>query len=462
LHSGLLGGFAGIRRALPRLKDLGITAVELMPIADFPGQRNWGYDGVLPYAPDRSYGTPDELKQLVDAAHGLGLMVYLDVVYNHFGPSGNYLHAYAPQFFRDDVVTPWGPAIDFRRREVRDYFTENVLMWLRDYRLDGLRFDAVHAIQEQDWITEMASIVRDTVGRERHIHLVLEHHNAAEHLRGQIDAQWNDDGHNVLHVLLTGEDGGYYADYAQHPTDDLATILAEGWVYQGQRSAYLNETRGMPSTDLPPYAHVLFLQNHDQVGNRALGERLTVLAEPPVLEAAIALQLLCPQIPLIFMGEEVASRMPFLYFTDHEPDLAAAVREGRRAEFAGFAEFADPARRERIPDPNAPETYAACYEEAAADGQQRFLFYKRLIEIRRSEIISRLEGSQSMGAKPIGEKAVEAKWRMSDGAVLTIAANFGFEEVPYAPPAGRQLFATDMRSGSLSGPGTYVWLETSA
>src|ERR1700761_2123013 len=322
VHVGAAGGFRGVRDDLRRLKDLGVTAIELMPVNDFPGQRNWGYDGVLPYAPDSVYGTPDDLKEMIDTAHGLELMVFLDVVYNHFGPDGNYLGLYAPQFFRDDVKTPWGSAIDFRRREVRDFFTCNVMMWLKEYRFDGLRFDAVHAIHEQDWVEEMADAVRATVGKQRHVHLVLEHHNAASHLRQAVNAQWNDDGHNVLHVLLTDEDGGYYADYASDPAAKLARVLSEGWVFQGERSDYLDGPRGEPSADLPPYAHVLFLQNHDQIGNRAFGERLTSLASPAALEAAIALQMLCPQIPLLFMGEEVASTTPFLFFTDHNSELA--------------------------------------------------------------------------------------------------------------------------------------------
>ena len=216
LHAGSLGGFAGVAARLPDLAGLGITAVELMPVNDFPGQRNWGYDGVLPFAPDAAYGAPDELKALVDAAHGLGLMIFLDVVYNHFGPDGNYLAAYAPGFFRTDIATPWGAAIDFRRPEVRRFFIENALYWLMEYRFDGLRFDAVHAIAAPDWLDEMAAEVRATVEPGRHVHLVLEHDgNVADHLRQGFDAQWNDDAHHVLHVLLTGEADGYYADYAE-------------------------------------------------------------------------------------------------------------------------------------------------------------------------------------------------------------------------------------------------------
>jgi maltooligosyltrehalose trehalohydrolase len=452
VHVGAAGGFRAIQDDLPRLKQLGVTAIELMPVNDFPGQHNWGYDGVLPYAPDSAYGSPDDLKALIDAAHALGLMMFLDVVYNHFGPDGNYLGLYAPQFFRDDVRTPWGSAIDFRRREVRDYFTCNVLMWLTDYRFDGLRFDAVHAIHEQDWVGEMAATVRNTIAPRRQVHLVLEHHNAASHLRGDVDAQWNDDGHNVLHVLLTGESGGYYADYASDPADKLARVLTEGWVYQGQHSDFLGQPRGEHGADLPPYAHVLFLQNHDQIGNRAFGERLTALVSPPALEAAIALQMLCPQIPLLFMGEETASTTPFLFFTDHHDELADAVREGRRQEFAGFAEFADPEKRERIPDPNAAGTFTASVPSPGSS--DRFKYYQHLIAIRAREIVPRLAGTVSIGAQVIGEKAVLARWRMGDGSTLTIVTNLGSDPASFNTPAGRLLFSTGG-----TGPMTAAYLE---
>ncbi len=463
VHPGAAGGFAGIQGDLPRLKALGITAVELMPIADFPGKRNWGYDGVLPYAPDATYGSPAALKELIDTAHGLGLMVFLDVVYNHFGPDGNYLGTYAPQFFRDDLHTPWGPAIDFRRPEVRSYFTGNVLMWLQDYRFDGLRFDAVHAIQEQDWVEEMAATVRSSMPQDRNVHLIIEHHNAASLLRGQIDAQWNDDAHNVLHVLLTGETGGYYADYADHPTEKLAQCLTEGWVYQGQRSSYLKAARGEPSADLPPYAHVLFLQNHDQIGNRAFGERLTSLAPAAALDAAITLQMLCPQIPLIFMGEETACTTPFLFFTDHHEELADAVREGRRQEFAGFAEFADPARREHIPDPNAVSTFEWSVPNLRdAERHDRFALYQHLIDLRLREIAPLLSGTTSRVAKVIGPKAVMASWTLGDGSTLTIVTNLGPETVEFDQPAGRLLFSNHHGANELNGPSTRAYLETSA
>ncbi|MEJ0019843.1 MAG: malto-oligosyltrehalose trehalohydrolase [Acetobacteraceae bacterium] len=461
LHAGVLGGFAGVARELPRLAALGITAVELMPINDFPGGRNWGYDGVLPYAPDAAYGSPDDLKALVDAAHDLGLMIFLDVVYNHFGPDGNYLSLYAPQFFREDRRTPWGGAIDFTRPEVRGFFTDNVLYWLTEYRFDGLRFDAVHAILEQDWVDEMAATVRATVAKDRHVHLVLEHHNDASHLGKDVDAQWNDDGHNVLHVLLTGEDAGYYADYTEQPAWKLARCLAEGFIYQGEHSHYLGEARGMPSAHLPPTAFVLFLQNHDQIGNRAFGERLTTLVEPAALEAAIALLLLCPQVPLLFMGEETASRTPFLFFTDHHAELADAVRNGRRSEFAKFPDFADPARRERIPDPNAAETFAASVPHAdPALGPAREALYRRLIALRASLIVPRLEGAGSLAAEVLGPKAVLARWRLGDGAVLTLASNLGADPVVCAFATGQPVFASvPAPPGELPGNCTIAFLD---
>jgi malto-oligosyltrehalose trehalohydrolase len=466
LHAGALGGFRGVMKRLPRLKELGITAVELMPVSDFPGRHNWGYDGVLPYAPDSAYGTSDDLKALVDAAHDHSLMIFLDVVYNHFGPDGNYLSLYAPQFFREDRHTPWGPAIDLRRPEVRAFFTENVLYWLMEYRFDGLRFDAVHAIEDQDWVDEMAAAVRATVEPGRQVHLVLEHHNDADHLAKDCDAQWNDDGHNVLHVLLTGEDGGYYRDYADRPADKLARVLAEGWAYQGEPSAYLGVKRGTPSRALPPTAHVLFLQNHDQTGNRAFGERLTVLADPDALEAAIALVMLSPQIPLIFMGEEVASRTPFLFFTDHGAELAEAVRKGRREEFKGFPEFQDPRKRETIPDPNAPKTFQDSVPVADPEtGAARFALYQRLIAMRLAEIAPRLDGAQAIEARACGDRAVAASWRLGGGAILSLATNFGTDPAVIPVPTGRLLFETRgagrlAQSGSLPAHGAVCFLDT--
>jgi maltooligosyltrehalose trehalohydrolase len=440
IHVGLFGGFEGVTRQLPALAELGITAIELMPVADFPGARNWGYDGVLPYAPDAAYGSPEQLKALIDTAHGLGMMVFLDVVYNHFGPDGNYLGAYAKPFFRDDIHTPWGQAIDFRRREVRDFFTENALYWLTEYRFDGLRFDAVHAISEQEWLQEMGARIRDVFGKEthhaRHVHLVLEHDGNAAHLLGNTDgapfnAQWNDDGHHALHVLLTGEHDHYYADYAEQPAEKLARCLAEGFIYQGEPSAMRNgEPRGEPSAHLSPSSFVLFLQNHDQTGNRAFGERLTTLARPSALRAATALLLLSPQIPLLFMGEEIGATQPFLYFTSYDqPALADAVRDGRRQEFAGFAAFADPQQRNRIPDPNEADTFAASMPIADDGATEWHAWAHALLTIRHAQLTRRFENCRALGACVLGEAAVAARWQLNDGTVLALALNLSSSDV---------------------------------
>jgi maltooligosyltrehalose trehalohydrolase len=441
LHVGVCGGFAGVRARLPHLQSLGVTAIELMPIADFPGTRNWGYDGVYPYAPDSAYGRPEELKALIDDAHGAGLSVFLDVVYNHFGPEGNYLAVEAPQFFRDDVQTPWGAAIDFRRREVREFFIGNAIYWLTDYRFDGLRFDAVHAIHSDDFLPELAQRAREKVGAERHVHLVLENErNEVKHLvpspacgrgpgRGSLfAAQWHDQFHNALHVLLTGEREGYYERFAEAPAAKLAQALA------GLRT----------SGDVPPTALIAFLQNHDQVGNRAFGERLIALTNPRALRAATVLLLLSPQIPLLFMGEEWGCRTPFLFFTDFHDELADAVRSGRRQEFAKFAAFADPDQRARIPDPNDEATFRRSIPDfgqcAAPEHASWLALYRELIALRRREIVPRLPDARSDGATATGDQAVEAGWRLGDGSHLRIAVEFGASPAAVATLDGRVLF----------------------
>jgi maltooligosyltrehalose trehalohydrolase len=438
LHVGACGGFEGVMRRLPQLAELGVTAIELMPIAEFPGQHNWGYDGVLPYAPDASYGTPDQLKALIDTAHGLGLMMFLDVVYNHFGPDGNYLGAYAKPFFRSDIDTPWGQAIDFRQPQVSDFFIENALYWLHEFRFDGLRFDAVHQICEQDWLPVLGRRIRETIGKEtndaRHIHLVLEHDGNAAHLLGRtaqapFDAQWNDDGHHALHVLLTGEHDHYYRNYSEHPAQKLARCLAEGFVYQGETIVTTGEARGEPSAQLPPSAFVLFLQNHDQIGNRAFGERLRTLTRPSALRAAMALLLLSPQIPLLFMGEEYGATQPFLYFTDHSPELAEAVRDGRRQEFAGFGAFADPKQRARIPDPNAASTFEQSIPQEGIGANAWHEWVHRLLVLRRTRLAPQFDTCKALGACVIGEAAVAARWQLRDGTVLAVALNLSSAEI---------------------------------
>ncbi|WP_433740837.1 malto-oligosyltrehalose trehalohydrolase [Pseudomonas putida] len=424
LHVGALGGFQAVEQHLAHLVELGITAIELMPVAQFPGERNWGYDGVLPYAPQASYGSPDQLKHLIDTAHGHGLAVILDVVYNHFGPDGNYLHRYAKGFFNEDAHTPWGAAIDFQRREVRDFFIDNALMWLLEYRFDGLRFDAVHAIDSPDFLQELAQRIRQQVDPARHVWLMVENeHNQARLLEHGYDAQWNDDGHNALHVLLTGETEAYYADYAQNPTEQLARCLNQGFVFQGHINRH-GKPRGEPSGHLPPSAFILFLQNHDQIGNRAFGERLHQLAHPQALKAATALLLLSPMIPLLFMGDEWAAEQPFLFFTSHHGELAQLVREGRRNEFAAFSAFADPQQREQIPDPNAPQTFEASRPMLTANGSSAIHdLYRQLLQIRHRHIIPRLPGAQALDAEVLAEGAVSARWLMGDGSLLRIDLN---------------------------------------
>ena len=343
LHVGAFtasGTFSAACERLDYLADLGITAIELMPVADFPGKRNWGYDGVFSFAPDSVYGRPEDLKELVQSAHERGIMVFLDVVYNHFGPEGNYLNSYAPRFFTDRHKTPWGNAINFdgpESRPVRDFFIHNALYWLIEYHFDGLRLDAVHAIVDDstpDILTELAGTVRSAIAPDRHVHLILENdRNQSHYLRRtqhcqprEYTAQWNDDIHHVLHVLITGEHDGYYSDYADRPLDRLGRCLVEGFAYQGERSSYRHgQPRGESTAGLPPAAFVSFLQNHDQIGNRAFGERIVKLAESPAIRAAAAILLLAPSPPMLFMGEEFGAETPFLFFCDFENDLAEAV-----------------------------------------------------------------------------------------------------------------------------------------
>nr|WP_315415262.1 malto-oligosyltrehalose trehalohydrolase [uncultured Pseudomonas sp.] len=445
LHVGAMGGYAEVEKHLPRLAELGVTAIELMPLAQFPGERNWGYDGVLPYAPQSSYGTPEQLKHLVDCAHEHGLAVILDVVYNHFGPDGNYLGQYAAGFFQEDVHTPWGAGIDFDRREVRDFFLDNALMWLLEYRFDGLRLDAVHAIDNPGFLQELAQRVRQQVDTGRHVWLVLENElNQASLLKQDFDAQWNDDFHNVLHVLLTGETDAYYSDFAKEPTAQLARCLGEGFVYQGHTTRHGHE-RGEPSGDLPPTAFVAFLQNHDQIGNRAMGERLHQLCAPQALKAATALLLLSPMIPLMFMGDEVNASEPFLFFTDHHGELAEAVREGRRGEFADFAAFQDPERRDRIPDPNALATFKQS-SPALADHPHAEL-YRHLLNLRHTHIVPHLPGTVALGAQVLADGAVSARWRLGNSSLLQIDLNLSTTAVDH-PADAHVLFQTPAEHGA--------------
>jgi len=471
LHVGVCGGFKGVTANLPELAALGITAIELMPIAQFPGARNWGYDGVLPFAPAAAYGTPDELKELIDTAHGLGLMVLLDVVYNHFGPDGNYLHLFASDFFRDDRNTGWGAAIDFRRRQVRDFFIENALHWLNDYRFDGLRLDAVHAIGDPEYLLEFARTVRagaiSEQLQERHIHLIVENEdNGASLLDGSapnFDAQWNDDGHHCLHVLLTGEHEGYYADYAEAPAEKLARCLAEGFVYQGEHSGHCGRARGEPSKALRSTAFVLFLQNHDHIGNRALGERLLTLCRADAFRAAAALVLLSPQIPLLFMGEEDGAREPFLFFTDHPPQLAKQVSVGRRKEFSKFEGFAESAGGAALPDPNEVTTFAASVPQPNAEAALWRAFYGSLLALRREHVVPGLVDIRHRESTVLGRAAVSTGW-LSGDTWLRLYTNLDEAPVEFEIAASAKLLyassdeaESDAAKGLLIGSSTLLF-----
>ena len=481
LHVGTFtaqGTFAAIETKLDHLRDLGVTALELMPIGDFSGSRGWGYDGVLPFAPDASYGEPAALKQLVLAAHRRGLMVFLDVVYNHFGPVGNYLPRYAPQFFTSRHRTPWGHAINFDgegSRVVRDFFIDNALYWLDEFHFDGLRLDAVHSIRDVDsaphFLDELAATVRQRCDSDRHIHLILENDdNAAGFLARDADgaarrytAQWNDDIHHSLHARLTGERGGYYVDYADAPLKHLGRCLTAGFAYQGEYSPLRGRARGSSTAGLPLTAFVSFLQNHDQIGNRAFGERLTVLAEPPALAAAVAIVLLAPSPPLLFMGEEFGATTPFLYFCDFDPDLAAAVRAGRLEEFARSADASGAAT---IPDPQAPATFAQSkldWESSTLPEHASWLDrYRELLKVRREVVIPMLAklDPRRCGFAITGPRSLAAHWSTDDGSRLLLFANLG--GVPDAGPAlppGELVYTTGTTAAqALASSWSTTWL----
>jgi maltooligosyltrehalose trehalohydrolase len=419
LHVGTFTPEGTYRAAIPKLnllKETGVTAVELMPLADFAGKRNWGYDGVLPYTPDSAYGRPDDLKALVDAAHARSLMVFLDVVYNHFGPKGNYLPRYAPQFFTEKHHTPWGAAIDFSNPFVRQYFLHNALYWLQEYRFDGLRFDAVHAI-----IDESPRHILDEIRAAAPAgkHLVLENDaNQARFLGpGKYTAQWNDDSHHAYHVLASGESDGYYVAYADAPAKHLARCLAEGFAYQGEVSPFSKEARGEPSVELVPLCFVDFLQNHDQVGNRAMGERLVTLSDERALKALSAIQLLAPSPPLIFMGEEWGCRQPFLFFCDFDGELGEAVRNGRREEFSRFASF-----KGTVPDPLAEGTFRLSTLDWNKRDPGWLAHYKKLLQLRAKSIAPKKFGPGKY--RMLGERAFEVKWND-----LALIANCGDAKV---------------------------------
>ena len=423
LHVGAFtpeGTFIAAAERLDHLADLGVTAVEMMPVGDFSGRWGWGYDGVLPYAPDASYGRPEHIKAFVEAAHRRGLSVLLDVVYNHFGPEGNFLPRYAPDVLTDRHKTPWGDAINFdgpNSWPVREFFIQNAEYWIEAFHLDGLRLDAAHAIKDDsrpDVLDELAERIRKRSTRP--IHLVIENelNDPARLVRRsqtplRYTAQWNDDVHHVLHVAATRESSGYYADYGEVRL--LADALAEGFAYQGQMMPYRGAPRGGPSADLPPNAFVAFIQNHDQIGNRAFGERLNALAPPEVIRALASVYLIAPQTPMLFMGEEWGAQQPFPYFCDFHGQLADAIRNGRREEFSRFPEFADPNRAAMIPDPLAKSTFLSAKLDWSRIDSGHLGFYRAALAVRREHVRPLLPRFERGGeAVVLGDQAVRVAW----------------------------------------------------
>lgn len=444
------GTFVAAIERLEHLARLGVTMVELMPVGEFPGARNWGYDGVLPFAPDHSYGRPDDLKRFVDAAHAAGIAVVLDVVYNHFGPTENAIEEYAPEFFTERHKTPWGGAIDFAQPAVRAYFIQNAVYWIEQFHLDGLRLDAVQAVFDDGSphiLDEIAERVRATQPG-RHLHLTLENDNndarwlerGADGRAVHYDAQWNDDFHHVMRVLLAGRVDGYYRDYATGPLDRLGKALAEGFSYQGTDPSVHRPglTRGTPSAHLPPVAFVNFLQNHDQVGNTPFGKRLAALTSAAALRLGAAVLLLGPAVPMLFMGEEWAAAEPFDFFCDYPEPLASAVRNGRREEFAHLPEFSDKEALAKLADPNAASTRDACVLDWSAPGRaphaEWLELYRSLLAVRREKLVPLLPliGGGAGRHETVGSTALVVHWTLDDGRVLSLAANFGDDPAPWA------------------------------
>lgn len=436
LHVGTFspaGTFRGVQERLPYLVDLGITAIELMPVADFPGNHNWGYDGVSLFAPARCYGRPDELRALVDAAHSAGIAVLLDVVYNHLGPDGAYLAAVSKQVFTRRHRTPWGDAINFDGEgsaQMRDFFIENALHWLNEYRIDGLRLDATHAIADDSprhFLAEFVERVR--AGMSRPVVLIAEDHRNLDTIVRPpaeggwgFDAVWSDDFHHQTRVLLTGDRDGYFADFSG-TTHDLATTIRHGWFYTGQFADFFDEERGTDPRGLPPGAFTVCIQNHDQIGNRALGERLNSDVDAATWRAVSTLLVCVPEMPLLFMGQEWAASTPFRYFTDHNEELGRLVTEGRRREFARFDAFTSPTARERIPDPQAADTFEASrlrWDEATAGPHAASLhLYRALLALRRGELLLRQPDWRGFEAMAVDDDTV-ALGRSASGTALLV------------------------------------------
>ena len=452
LHTGTFtpeGTFRAAIGRLPHLVELGITAIELMPVSQFGGDRGWGYDGVLLYAPHPAYGTPDDLRALVDAAHGHGIAVLIDVVYNHFGPEGNYLPLLAPDFFDHGRETPWGAAIDYGAQPVRDYYIDNAMMWIEDYGMDGLRLDAIDHIRDHsdpELLVELARVIR---ARHPETLLTTEDNRNVTHLHEpddhgpRMDGEWNDDWHNAVHVLLTGETEGYYERYAENTTAILARAMAEGFATEG---AGVDQPA---SAHQPPTAFIDFLQNHDQVGNRAFGERLTVLVDRQRLQVMQAALLLSPHIPMVFMGDEWDETNPFLFFAGFGGDLGNAVKKGRRAEFGKFHGF----DTDSVPNPIALSTFEASridWDKAdTPEGRAAMDRMRGLLTLRRAHIVPRLSGAPAHGGRvhDAPERCLAVDWDLA-GAKLQMRVNLTDTPVDLPPATGERIHLTGDAPGA--------------
>lgn len=455
LHIGTFtpqGTFQAAMEKLPYLAELGITMIEVMPVSQFGGNRGWGYDGVLLYAPHSAYGSPDDFKAFIDTAHGFGLSVVLDIVLNHFGPEGNYLPLLSPDFFHKARMTPWGAGIAYDVDAVRQYIAQAPLYWLQEFNLDGLRFDAIDQIEDDSdphILVEIAQRIRAEI-TDRPIHLTTEdcrnitslHPRDADGAAPLFTGEWNDDFHNAVHVFATGETHAYYQDFAEAPEKWLARVLTEGFAYQGEVSAQSGEPRGVDSTQQPPVAFVDFIQNHDQVGNRAQGERLIALAGADRTRVLLAMLLLSPHIPLLFMGEEYGETHPFLFFTDFHGELANAVREGRTREFAGHAGH----EGENVPDPNDLKTFRRSQLDwntsQSEEGQRWLAFSRELLALRQKHIVPLLANAKTHTGEVVktAPGLIAVRWIFPNGT-LSMALNISEVRQPLPDLPGETLFA---------------------
>lgn len=483
LHVGTFTPEGSFRAAMARLDylvELGVTAIQLMPLGEFYGDFNWGYDGALWFAPSSAYGRPEDLKAFIDAAHQRRLMVFLDVVYNHFGATGNNLPRIAPIFTKAHS-SPWGEAINFDGKGsavVREFVVENALYWITEFNLDGLRFDAVHTITDESGthILEILAARLKAARPGRHTHLIVENSENQERwlkrdssLRPvHFTAQWNDDMHHLLHSAVTGENTGYYSDFdnLRSRCDKLGRSLAEGFTYQGEFKPQEGLVRGEPSVGLPPTAFVTYMQNHDQIGNRVKGDRITALANPDAVRALVSVYLLGPQIPMLFMGEEWAAEQPFPFFSDVPAQLREATTKGRKEQLKSGPEHepADKPDESEAVDPTTRKTFQSAKLDWSALRQgahrQWLDYYRTLLDLRAHEIVPRLAGVGGFASRRqvLGDNAVLVDWTLGDGATLRLYLNLCNEVQDTVPPVlGRRLWLQGFVDEGRLGPWTVLW-----